>query len=115
MTPQQIENWAGDLIARAKAGQSAEDTRAELKMTWIDARPAARQITGLCNSALGQPAIWVVGVNEKTGEIVGAEAKELARWWPAVERCIDGTAPEMQTYNLRFEQKPVTVLYFETD
>jgi hypothetical protein len=54
MRPSEIENWTLKIIDQLKAGQQIEESRVELKTTWIDSQEAARKIAGHANAARGE-------------------------------------------------------------
>ncbi|MBN1261349.1 MAG: ATP-binding protein, partial [Anaerolineae bacterium] len=114
MRPYQIEGWVLDIVDRVKTGQPIEDSRVELKATWIEPDRAARRIAGHANAARGAPILWVIGVDEDSG-IVGASQEELANWYPQVKAQFDGIAPTLSHYNIPAEGRTVVALYFETD
>jgi len=86
MKPTEIEGWALSVINRALAGQPVEDARVELKSKWPDnAHGAARRIAGHANAAHGEPILWLIGIDEKNRQVVGADYVELASWWSQVQ------------------------------
>lgn len=99
-----------------KNGHANEDSFVELKRVLPDAKKAARQIAALCNAARGQEAIWIIGVDEKTGVIHGAESTDLEAWWPGVVKSFDEVAPSMVDLKVATgDGKVVKALFFETD
>lgn len=110
----QIESWALDIIERVNSGQPIEDVRVELKSEWITPEKAARRIAGHANAARGEPILWLIGVDEKSG-VVGIDTIDLADWWPRVEAQFDGITPELDDINISVEDKTIVALYFETD
>jgi hypothetical protein len=77
-----------------KAGRIPEDSRAEFKAEWTAPPHAARRLAGCANAARGDVVVWVIGIDQ-TGRVTNAPRAELANWWPQVERCFDGLAPEL--------------------
>jgi hypothetical protein len=115
MKPHQLEAWALGVIDRVRAGAAVEDSLVELKTTWIDAQQAARRIAGHANAAAGQPILWLVGLNEKTG-VQGVQLEELADWWAQVRRCFDSNPPKMiVSRNLHVDDKTVCAMLFDAD
>jgi hypothetical protein len=99
-----------------QAGQGNEDSFVEYKRDLpADPKKAARQIAGICNAARGGEALWVVGVDEKAGQIVGAPGSETQAWWPSVEKWFDELAPEMRQIVVPVDDKIVVGLFFSTD
>lgn len=115
MRPIDIEAMAREVVHRATQRQPVEDMRVELKSEWPDIQRAARQIAGLSNAALGDPVLWLVGVDEKSASVVGADAIDIAAWWDQVKACFDGTAPLLQHIALEIGGIPVVALLFQTD
>lgn len=115
MNSTQIESWALRVIDCVKSGQPNEDFLAELKREWIDPYKAARQIAGHANAARGENILWLIGVDEKQRLVVGADAVELASWYPAVTSCFNELAPSMIDLNIPVDGVIVVALLFETD
>ena len=115
MRPLQLEAWALDVIERVTARQPIEDMRVELKARWPPGRRAARQIGGHANAARGESILWLIGLDEESG-VAGAEAQELAEWYPQLVAEFDGIAPDLlQHLNVRAGDKTVVALLFATD
>ena len=118
MTDHEVEKLARAAILRAQRGNPSEGGTIELKSQWThknDFRQAARQIGGLANAAGGQPVIWVIGVDEKTGNVKGADYAELSSWYNQIKKCFDDVHPKMVN-NLQFEMdgKTVVALCFDS-
>jgi hypothetical protein len=114
MTPIQIEAWALRVIDQVKRGQPNEDSLVELKAVWPpDVAKTARQIAAHANTARGQPLLWLMGVDEKTG-VTGVDRANLANWYPQIEACFDGLAPDLRDLNVPVEGKTVVALLFDT-
>jgi len=111
----QIEAWALNIIDRVKAGQPIEDSRIELKSGWIDPLKAARRIAGHANAIRGGPILWLIGIDEKSGVIVGAKREDLANWYKQVKVQFDGVSPDLTSINIPVDGTTVVALYFETD
>lgn len=114
MKPHQIESWVLKIIEQVESGHPSEDSRVELKTTWIEAEKAARRIAGHANAARGAPILWIVGVDEKRNHIVGAEYEELSEWFEKVKMQFDGLSPELFHLNVPVEDKTVVALLFDT-
>jgi hypothetical protein len=77
-----------------------EDTRVELKSTWIDVNNAARRIAGHANAARGAEILWVIGLHEKQG-IVGAKYQELSEWYSKVQSQFESLCPQLLLGDVR--------------
>jgi hypothetical protein len=116
MKSQQIEAWALRVIERVESKQNAEDTLVELKSIWPDdLNRAARQLGGHAIAARGESILWLIGVDEKAGKVVGAPLSQFADWYPAVEKEFDGLAPRCTPLNIPHEHGTVVALLIETD
>jgi hypothetical protein len=116
MQPPELEAWVLSIADRVARKQPVEDSRVELKSAWpTDAVRAARRLAGHCNAARGEPALWVVGIDETDG-VVGASHNDLAAWWPAVRKHFEALAPELvQDINIPVDDKTVVALLFNTN
>jgi hypothetical protein len=114
MTHSEIERWALRVVEQVKRGQPNEDARVELKAVWPDeVYKAARQIAAHANPAGGEPILWLIGVDQK-GVVVGADHKELAKWYKQVESQFDDIAPGVTDVNVPVEGKIIVALLFDT-
>lgn len=105
-----------DIVERATRGQPIEDDRIELKREWPDDKhKAARGIGGLCNASGGDWVLWVVGVDEMAGKVVGASQNNFADWWPQVKSQFDGVAPRVNELAVPVDGGTVVGLMFEPD
>jgi hypothetical protein len=111
----EIESWVLNIIDRVKIGQPIEDSRVELKSEWIPPEQAARKIAGHANAARGENILWIIGVDEKGKKVSGADTKDLAAWYPQLEKRFNGLAPKLTDLNIPVEDKTVVALLFETD
>lgn len=116
MQPGELEAWVLSIADRVARKQPVEDSRVELKSAWpTDAIRAARRLAGHCNAAGGEPALWVVGIDETDG-VVGASHNDLAAWWPTVRKHFQALAPELvQDINIPVDDKTVVALLFNTN
>ena len=114
MRAHEVESWALSIIERVQSGHPTEDSRVELKSSWIPPEKAARRIAGHANAARGEHILWLIGVDEKSG-VVGAGYEELADWYQAVTSQFDGLAPQLSHYNIPVDGKTVAALLFETN
>jgi hypothetical protein len=118
MNPRQIESWALRVIDCVKSGQPNEDFLVELKATWISEEKAARRIAGHANAARGENILWLIGVDEAKGVdcVIGANAADIASWYPTVESFFNELVPRMiSSLNIPVDDKTVVALVFETD
>jgi hypothetical protein len=114
MTDAEVEAWAGRIIDRIGARSPIEDSKVELKTTWIDGRDAARRLAGQANAVRSDAVLWLVGVDEKAGAVPGAPPQELANWLPAAKSHFDGLAPELVNHmNLDISGVTVVALLFD--
>jgi hypothetical protein len=117
MNSRQIESWALRVINCVKSGQPNEDFLVELKREWIQEYKAARRIAGHANAARGENILWLIGVDEEKGVdcVIGANAADIASWYPTVESFFNELAPRMIPLNIPVDDKTVVALLFETD
>lgn len=116
MKPSEIESWAYMVIERVQGGQPVEDARVELKSEWPkDEHAAARRLAGHANSAHGEPILWLIGINEKKKQVVGADYVEQANWWSKVQSLFVELPPDMIPLNIPYDSKTVAALLFETE
>jgi hypothetical protein len=112
----QIEAWARRVIDQVEKRQNVEDVLVELKSEWpSDPNKAARRLGGHANAARGEPVLWLIGVDEKAGRVVGAPPSEFANWYPAVEKEFDALAPVCTLLNVPHPDGAVVALLVETD
>lgn len=118
MRPFQVEGWALDIMDRLTAGQPLEDSRVELKTEWPqDMNKAARRLGGHANAARGEPILWLIGADERSRQIVGAEYQEFPAWYSRISSEFDGLAPSVLDINVPLPnlQKTLVALLFDTD
>jgi hypothetical protein len=116
----QMEAQIREILARFRDGDRGhEDLFVELKRELpSDALRAARRIAALCNSAHGAEALWIVGVEEKTGQAHPAAQQniDIGRWWPQIQRCFDDVTPDVRHVIVHIDDGyPVIGLFFTTD
>lgn len=111
-----IDLWATAAIERVRRKQPCEDYREEVKREWpTDPRRAARQIAAHANAARGESILWVIGADEATGGIPGADPEELSAWWPRVRAHFDSEPPNLVNRNMPVDHVTVVALLFETE
>jgi hypothetical protein len=118
VTPSQLEAKVLTLVDAIRRNQRPEGSVVEFKRQWPDEHAkAARGIAGLANAARGEPVIWVIGIDEKTGDAFDADPPEFANWWPKVQSCFEGGFCPSLRLNLSIADSGVSIvaLYFETN
>ena len=115
MKKQDIEFWTSQVIERAQTNQQTEDAFVEFKREWIPPAQVARKIAGHANAARGEPILWIIGVDEKTGNVLGADQNDLADWWQGVKSQFESIYPSMVDLIVHVQDKTVVALYMETD
>jgi hypothetical protein len=119
MDTSEIEAWTLEVVDRMKAGAQLEDRRVELKRQWptppdVDYPRAARQLAGLANANHPEPVLWLVGIDEQTRQVVGANAIETTTWWNGVGSCFDGDPPDLDDLVVTVDGNTIVALCFET-
>lgn len=116
MRSAELEIWVRDVAAAVIRGDPVEDTKVELKATWIESEKAARQLAGHANASRGEPLLWLIGVDERNNRVVGVEPLEFEHWHKQAQKWFDGYAPTLVLHlNVRFGSNTVVCLYFETE
>ncbi len=111
----EISAWAYRVLEQLAGGGPLEDAHVELKADWIDSVKAARRIAGLANAARGDPALWLVGIDEKTSQVVGAEPVAFADWWEQVRVCFVDTVPAPTDVVVEIDDTTVVAVSFDTE
>jgi hypothetical protein len=117
MQPAQLEATVIRLIEDLLAGHPVEDTLFECKSDWGAPERQARQLAAHANGARGAEITWVIGVDQSNKTVLGADAVELANWYPQIESRFDGNFAPRLIRDLRvpFDSQTVVALHFETD
>lgn len=116
MRTQELELWVCEVVDAVAAGQLVEDSRVELKAAWIEPEKAARRLGGHANASRGEPILWIIGVDERNGRVMGVDPIEFENWFKQVRRCFDGEAPQLIRHvNVRIGTETVVGLYLETE
>ncbi len=116
MKAQEIELWAREKITAVLSNQPVEDSRIELKTSWIEPDKAAPRLAAQANAARGEPILWIIGVDEKKRALTNVEPRELTSWYESVQKYFDGFAPVLlDNVNFKFEGSAVAALYFDTE
>lgn len=115
MRATEIESWVIQILDRIALGQRIEDLRVELKSELpSDPVRAARRIAGHLNAGRGDAALWIIGVDEKTGE-VGRFSADHATWLQQVRTYFEGVHPEVQDVIVPYGSGSVLALLFDPD
>jgi len=119
MTKQEIELKVLEIIDKILKKQPVEDDYVELKAQWPNPRDTARRVAAHANSSRGEPILWIIGLDEKGGEVIGAQMAEVSNWHTALQSCFDeGIAPNLdKCLNIPDPNtgRTVVALVFETD
>lgn len=115
MTNSQLEVWVLEILDRARRRLPLEDDRIELKADWIDAHKAARRIAAHANQSRGEPFIWIIGIDERTGRHYNFQPDDYAAWWPQVVSHFDGIPPSPQFLNVPTESGVIVAIRFAPD
>src|SRR5687768_2802009 len=117
MQTSQLESIVLNAVSQIAAGANPEDDRVEFKRDW-PGLDKVRQLAGAANSADGEYLIYVIGVDEKTGEIVSPSSTDPAIWWQQMRAPFDDdVAPDLerQVNVVVSKGKSVVALLFRTD
>lgn len=104
-------------IDHLRGGGASEDDRIEFKRDWPEPGKA-RQLAAAANRNHGNPLIYVIGVDDQTGQILPAPSlTDVASWWAGIEARFDQVAPELLRDLTVFAGSgaAVTALLFATD
>lgn len=104
-------------IDHLRGGGASEDDRIEFKRDWPEPGKA-RQLAAAANRNHGNPLVYVIGVDEQTGQILSAPSlTDVASWWAGIEARFDQVAPELLRDLTVFagSGEAVTALLFATD
>ena len=104
------------ILDRVEQGQRIEDSTVELKSNFINPVKAAEVLAGHANAALGEQLLWLIGVDEKQGAVVGIDQTELKDWLSKVNKTFDEIAPTLiKDLVVPRNGLSVLALVFETD
>jgi hypothetical protein len=117
MRNSQLEIWVNEILERVESRTPIEDNRVELKGNWIEPEKAARQVAAHANVSRGEPILWIIGADEKKGEVCGASSQEFSIWHRQLKSRFDEEfAPELLHHlNIPWRSRTVVALFFETD
>jgi len=114
MRSAQLEALVLSTIDAVRSGHH-EDDRFEFKRDW-PGDDKARQLAGSANRSRGEVLIYVIGLDERTGEVYPPSPTDPADWFAQLEAKFDGPAPELR-HHLRVEvseTESVVALEFAT-
>ncbi|BCW62817.1 hypothetical protein [Arthrobacter sp. StoSoilB22] len=81
-------------VDRIRAGQLVEHDLVECKREWPEDNKA-RQLAGSLNRAGGDPVIYIIGIDEKTGLLHDVSGTDILDWWGQMTPKFDQLPPEM--------------------
>jgi hypothetical protein len=94
MRPIDLEARVISAVDRIRAGQSVEDDLIECKRDWPQ-ESKARQLAGSLNRAGGDPVVYIIGIDEKTGAVHDISGTDVLDWWGQIIPKFDQLPPEM--------------------
>jgi hypothetical protein len=81
-------------VDQLRAGQHVEHDLIECKRSWPQEQKA-RQLAGSLNRAGGDPVIYIIGIDEKTGKVHDVSDTDILDWWSQIVPQFDHTPPEL--------------------
>ncbi|WP_230116636.1 hypothetical protein [Arthrobacter sp. Bi83] len=81
-------------VDQLRAGQNVEHDLIECKRSWPQEKKA-RQLAGSLNRAGGDPVIYIIGIDEKTGAVHDVSDTDILDWWSQIVPQFDHTPPEL--------------------
>ena len=102
-------------LASLRQGFNCETDSIEIKREIPqNSRKAARLIAAAANASDDDDVIWLIGIDEKTGQIEPAQKEELSAWYQQLTRFFDGPSPRLRLVeNVWVDEKPLVTLVFE--
>lgn len=94
MTPHQLEARVRTAVDLLQSGHPIEDDSIECKADWPTPEKA-RQLAACCNRAAGAEVIWILGVDDVTGQMQKLSQVDMATRWSQVISKFDGAAPDL--------------------
>lgn len=89
-----LESRVITAVDRIRAGQLVEHDLIECKRSWPQENKA-RQLAGSLNRAGGDPVVYIIGIDEKTGEVHDVSDTDVLDWWGQMTPRFDQIPPEM--------------------
>jgi len=112
MRGQEIEVKARRVIDRVLRGEMVEDALVECKREWTV--HCARQLAGHANAARGAPILWLIGLDEKTHEIAGADLGDFEQAWSETRGMFSERFPEPAEVRVDTDVGSVVAVQFDT-
>jgi hypothetical protein len=81
-------------VDQLRAGQHVEHDLIECKRSWPQEQKA-RQLAGSLNRAGGDPVVYIIGIDEKTGRVHDVSDTDILDWWSQITPQFDHTPPEL--------------------
>ena len=81
-------------VDQIRKGQQVETDFIECKREWPEDKKA-RQLAGSLNRAAGDPVIYIIGLDEKTGLVTDVSGIDVLNWWNQIVPKFDQTPPEI--------------------
>ncbi|WP_104091811.1 hypothetical protein [Arthrobacter sp. GMC3] len=81
-------------VDQIRKGQQVETDFIECKREWPEDKKA-RQLAGSLNRAAGDPVIYIIGLDDKTGVITDVSGTDVLDWWTQIRPKFDQTPPEL--------------------
>jgi hypothetical protein len=81
-------------IDQMREGRQVENDFIECKREW-PSESKARQLAASLNRAAGDPVIYIIGIDEKTGVVLDVSDTDVLDWWNQILPRFDQTPPEM--------------------
>lgn len=94
MRPIDLESRVISAVDRIRGGQLVEHDLIECKRDWPQENKA-RQLAGSLNRAGGDPVIYIIGIDEKTGKVHDISGTDVLDWWGQMTPKFDQFPPEM--------------------
>lgn len=115
MLKSQIEFNVLSIVDRVQKGEQIEDSRYELKSELIPPAKAARRIAAHANAAGGDQIIWIIGLNEKTGELTSVKRSDYENWFQKVISEFVELYPDIIELFIPYQNQTILALIIETD
>jgi len=103
------------IIEMVKNNRPVEDDYVEIKRHVHDPFKIAQRIGGHANAARGEEILWIIGLDEHTGEIYDTNLGELTVFIAAINKYFDDITPKINILNIVYEGKSVIALNIETN
>ncbi|SDW89712.1 hypothetical protein SAMN04487912_105280 [Arthrobacter sp. cf158] len=81
-------------VEQIRKGQQVEHDFIECKRSWPQENKA-RQLAGSLNRAGGDPVIYIIGIDEDSGQIFDVSGTDVLDWWNQIGPQFDQTGPEL--------------------